>query len=149
MRRWSIAAESGPKKARIEIIPMIDTIFFLLVYFMFVSLSTVHMKGMGVNLPHSADSLASAPVPRIVVRVDSAGSYFINKVVVPESSLTSLLQQRINVQPKSIIVVDVDKHKSTQTLIGVMDSVNQVTLPGSDDSPPLAIASNGTDQPVN
>ena len=36
------------RKARIEIIPMIDTIFFLLVFFMFTSLSMVQMKGMGV-----------------------------------------------------------------------------------------------------
>src|SRR6266496_3947761 len=39
------------KKARIEIIPLIDIMFFLLASFMMVSLSQVHMKGMKVNLP--------------------------------------------------------------------------------------------------
>src|SRR5881227_3762095 len=38
-------------KARIEIIPLIDIMFFLLASFMMVSLSQVHMKGIRVNLP--------------------------------------------------------------------------------------------------
>jgi biopolymer transport protein ExbD len=38
------------KKARIEIIPLIDVMFFLLASFMMVSLSQVHMKGIKVNL---------------------------------------------------------------------------------------------------
>jgi len=41
-----------PKKhARIEIIPLIDIMFFLLASFMMVSLSQTHMKGIRVNLP--------------------------------------------------------------------------------------------------
>ena len=39
------------KRARIEIIPLIDIMFFLLASFMMVSLSQVHMKGIRVNLP--------------------------------------------------------------------------------------------------
>ncbi len=38
-------------KARIEIIPLIDIMFFLLASFMMVSLSQVHVKGIKVNLP--------------------------------------------------------------------------------------------------
>ena len=41
------------KKARIEIIPMIDTVFFLLVFFMIASLAMTKMTGMPVQL-HSA-----------------------------------------------------------------------------------------------
>ena len=40
------------KKARIEIIPLIDIMFFLLASFMMVSLSQVHMKGIKVNFAH-------------------------------------------------------------------------------------------------
>src|SRR6202008_1905013 len=47
------------KRARIEIIPLIDIMFFLLASFMMVSLSQTHMKGIGVNLP----SARSAPPP--------------------------------------------------------------------------------------
>jgi len=41
------------KKARIEIIPMIDTMFFLLVFFMVATLSMTVQQGLSVNLPHA------------------------------------------------------------------------------------------------
>src|SRR5438045_4358068 len=51
-----------PKKhARIEIIPLIDIMFFLLASFMMVSLSQTHMKGIKVALPS-----ASVPPPNTI-----------------------------------------------------------------------------------
>ena len=41
-------------EARIEIIPLIDIMFFLLAAFMLVSLSMVNLKGIKVNLPTSS-----------------------------------------------------------------------------------------------
>jgi biopolymer transport protein ExbD len=46
--------KTGSKKARIEIIPMIDTIFFLLVFFMISALSMSRFTGVQVNLPKAA-----------------------------------------------------------------------------------------------
>ena len=59
-------------KARIEIIPLIDIMFFLLASFMMVSLSQTTMKGMKVRLPIGSsgdvqskkDYFASLPMPR-------------------------------------------------------------------------------------
>jgi biopolymer transport protein ExbD len=143
MKNWVNIKTPEMKKARIEIIPMIDTIFFLLVYFMFVSLSMVSMKGMGVSLPKNSDSVSSKPPPKIVITVDPAGDYFVNKQQVSYDDLAGQLQSQITAQPTGILIVNVDKRKSTQVLIGVMDAVNQVSIPGSGDSPPVAIASQG------
>jgi biopolymer transport protein ExbD len=49
------------KRARIEIIPLIDIMFYVLASFMMVSLSQTHMKGIRVNLP-----AAVAPPPSTV-----------------------------------------------------------------------------------
>ena len=51
------------KKARIEIIPLIDIMFFLLASFMMVSLSQVHMKGIRVNLPAMVAPTQPLPTP--------------------------------------------------------------------------------------
>ena len=53
-----LASPVPKKRARIEIIPLIDIMFFLLASFMMVSLSQTHMKGIRVNLP-----AAIAPPP--------------------------------------------------------------------------------------
>src|SRR5947209_8899970 len=55
----NISSPLPKKHARIEIIPLIDIMFFLLASFMMVSLSQVHMKGIRVNLP-----AAVAPPPQ-------------------------------------------------------------------------------------
>ena len=67
------------KKARIEIIPMIDTIFFLLVFFMFTSLSMVKMNGLDVSLPKDTNSPDQKPPPQVVVTVDNSGNYYLDK----------------------------------------------------------------------
>ena len=56
-----LASPIPHKRARIEIIPLIDIMFFLLASFMIVSLSQTHMKGIKVALPS-----ATAPPPNTV-----------------------------------------------------------------------------------
>ena len=79
------------KKARIEIIPLIDVMFFLLASFMMVSLSQVHMKGIKVNLPTGASGQTQSKRDYISVSVDKDGHYFFDKDEVTDSDL----QQRL------------------------------------------------------
>ena len=85
-----------PKKhARIEIIPLIDIMFFLLASFMMVSLSQTHMKGIRVNLP-----AANTPPPPpnqqkdyVAIRVTEGHTvYFDNTPVNDEDILPQLFQ---------------------------------------------------------
>jgi len=85
-----------PKKhARIEIIPLIDIMFFLLASFMMVSLSQTHMKGIPVNLP-SANSPPQPPDTKkdyVAVRVTEGGLiYFDNVPVLSDDVLNRLYQ---------------------------------------------------------
>jgi biopolymer transport protein ExbD len=66
------------KKARIEIIPMIDTIFFLLVFFMISTLSMSQYKGMPVNLPKAASGL-QAPAESAAITIDKDDRLFLEK----------------------------------------------------------------------
>ena len=84
-----------PKKhARIEIIPLIDIMFFLLASFMMVSLSQTHMKGIKVNLP----SINTPPPPPnqikdyVSIRVTMSGTYFDNVLVLDDDILPKLFQ---------------------------------------------------------
>jgi biopolymer transport protein ExbD len=85
-----------PKKhARIEIIPLIDIMFFLLASFMMVSLSQTHMKGIRVNLP-SANSPPQQPNEKkdyVSIRVTEGGLiYFDNAPVLSDDVLPKLYQ---------------------------------------------------------
>lgn len=127
------------KKARIEIIPMIDAIFFLLVFFMFSSLSMVKMKGVNVALPTESrqggtramtapNSRSSLPT-KTIVTVTEKGEYFLNRHRVNGTALGKSLQADISAHPGAVVVVNVAKSQSAQSLINVMDSVNRVATP--------------------
>ena len=79
------------KRARIEIIPLIDIMFFLLASFMMVSLSQVHMKGIRVNLPAMVAPTQPVPTPdprdRLSLFVDPDGLVHFDKEVVTDGDV--------------------------------------------------------------
>ena len=83
-----------PKKhARIEIIPLIDIMFFLLASFMMVSLSQTHMKGIRVNLPSAISPPQPPDQPKdyVAIRVTEGGLiYFDNVPVLTDDVLDKL-----------------------------------------------------------
>src|SRR5215210_950116 len=88
-----VASPIPKKKARIEIIPLIDIMFFLLASFMMVSLSQVHMKGIKVNLPSGTTGEVQPKNEYISVSVDEGGRWFFDKEeLTPEAMQTKLNQ---------------------------------------------------------
>ncbi|HMJ05000.1 MAG TPA: biopolymer transporter ExbD [Chthoniobacterales bacterium] len=85
-----------PKKhARIEIIPLIDIMFFLLASFMMVSLSQTHMKGIRVDLPskNSPPPPPNQPKDFVSIRVTEGNLiYFDNAPVSDEQILPRLFE---------------------------------------------------------
>ena len=135
MKKWVNIKTPPMKKARIEIIPMIDTIFFLLVFFMFTSLSMVKMKGMDVSLPKDSTSPEQKPPPQTVVTVDNAGTYYLDRTQIQPDRLEPEMQSRLDAKPDTVFVVNVDKQRPTQDIITVMDAVNTVKIPDHPNDP--------------
>jgi len=140
------------KKARIEIIPMIDAIFFLLVFFMFSSLSMVKMGGVGLDLPTTgaARPSGSAPAeinpstvvrgteyPKLVVTLNERGEYFLNRTRVSAATMSQALAQEAVNKPGAVAIVNVAKGQTTQSLIDLIDAVNRVKLPSGQTLPVL------------
>ena len=135
MKNWVSIQKQPMKKARIEIIPMIDTIFFLLVFFMFTSLSMVKMKGMDISLPKDSAATTQKPPPQVIITIDQSGNYFLNTAKIEPDALETELQSRINANPETVFVVNVNKERQTQDIITVMDAVNDVRIPGRPNDP--------------
>src|SRR5579863_10127146 len=78
------------KRTKIEIIPMIDTIFFLLVFFMLSSLALTKLNGLPVNLPKAATA-TKQQANDLTITVDKDRNIFVNKVPVTMANLGSTL----------------------------------------------------------
>ena len=97
------------KKARIEIIPLIDIMFFLLASFMMVSLSQVHMKGIKVNLPSGSSGQTQTKREYISVSVDKDGHYFFDKDEVADEELMNRLRKVHESAPEAKVFVRGDR----------------------------------------
>ena len=97
------------KKARIEIIPLIDIMFFLLASFMMVSLSQVHMKGIKVNLPIASSGQTQTKREYISVSVDKDGHTFFDKDEVSDDELLNRLRKVHESAPEAKVFVRGDR----------------------------------------
>jgi biopolymer transport protein ExbD len=108
-------------KARIEIIPLIDIMFFLLASFMMVSLSQVHMKGMKVNLPTGQSGETQSKKDYISVSVDSNGNPYFDKTEMTYDTLTAKLKQVHDENPEAKVFVRGDADTVHFNVIRVLD----------------------------
>jgi len=76
MRTWPARSR---KSVRIEIIPMIDVMMFLLVFFVLISIHVLPALGLKVALPHSASPARIDELKRVTVTMTSEGSIYLRR----------------------------------------------------------------------
>jgi biopolymer transport protein ExbD len=115
------------KKGRIEIIPLIDIMFFLLASFMMVSLSQVHMKGIKVNLPLGQTGETQAKNEYISVSVDRDGHPFFDKDEMRSyDELAARLKKVHDENPEAKVFVRGDADTVHFNIIRVLDTLRSV-----------------------
>jgi biopolymer transport protein ExbD len=115
------------KKARIEIIPMIDTIFFLLVFFMISTLSMSQFKGMPVNLPKAAAG-QQAPAESAAITIDKDGRLFLNQQAIDRAVLGEALRQELAKNAEMLVVINADDGVQHGQVVEVMDIARGVNV---------------------
>src|SRR5271169_1347844 len=85
-------------EARIEIVPLIDIMFFLLAAFMLVSLSMVNIKSVKVNLPTATTAVPDSRKDLADISVDKTGGVYLDKRPVGDNELIAglLASQKAN-----------------------------------------------------
>jgi biopolymer transport protein ExbD len=115
--------EQETKKARIELIPMIDTMFFLLIFFIFVTLSMVHQKGLNVNLPKSSQGSA-VKLHNYTITLKKNGGVYLNKERTSLKNLPALLKQRVT-NKKDLIIINGDKKIYLRKVVKTIDIIKK------------------------
>ncbi|MBC8736709.1 biopolymer transporter ExbD [Paraburkholderia sp. UCT31] len=119
------------RKARIEIIPMIDIMFFLLVFFIMITLHMIPNAGLRSQLPSSATAQALPP-PQVTVTLATDGSLSVDGRTLSLAQLTTLLAARTDVA-HTVVTIAGSKQAQIQHLVSVMDAcraagVSQIAL---------------------
>jgi biopolymer transport protein ExbD len=91
------------RKGRIEIIPMIDVMFFLLATFMLASLSMQNLNSLKVNLPQGKAERMSTDTP-VTLAVTADGKTYINRVPVTLTTLAAVLKPLLHGVEQDVVV---------------------------------------------
>ena len=120
MRRWH---QNKKIRARIEIIPMIDVMMFLLVFFVLISIDVIPAFGIKTRLPSSSSTEASTERYNAVVSLGRGGELQLNGVeVAAEELVTRLVAVRKN-HPHVSVIINGDQTVELQRVIDVMDRI--------------------------
>ncbi len=116
-------------KARIEIIPLIDVIFLLLVAFIFCTIPMVIHRGLPVQLP--ASSTATVDKKDFAdITITRDGGIFLDKEAVTLSELKDRLILLHDESPGRKVLVSGDRKVPYETIIAVMDTVRKSGING-------------------
>lgn len=138
------------RRARIEIIPMIDAIFFLLVFFMVTGLNEAKMRALSVALPKSASGSgggATAPGANLILTLTDRGEYSLGaqRLGSDTGAVQAALTARLRSGTPRAVVLNFGKAQTTQALIAMMDVLNRAKAATGKDVPVL-IATEPVDQ---
>ena len=110
-------------EARIEIIPLIDIMFFLLAAFMLVSLSMVNMKSVKVNLPTATTASPDTKKDFLNISVDKAGLAFLDQKPVGNNELVQMLTAAQKTNATLRVFISGDQDARHGDVIRVLDLV--------------------------
>jgi biopolymer transport protein ExbD len=109
-------------KARIEIIPMIDVIFFLLVFFMVSTLSMTINRGLPVNLPTAATSQKDLR-ENFNLTLTQDGEMFLNKEPIALQDLGPRVRAALAGEPELMVIINADGEVRHHAVVEVMDEL--------------------------
>src|SRR5215471_8948866 len=109
------------KRARIEIIPLIDIMFFLLASFMLVSLTMINMKGIDVNLPTATSAQPNGKPDFTMVSIDALMDIYFEKERISKEEVLPRFQALYEKNHDVRIFIRADKNATYETVVYVLD----------------------------
>ncbi len=126
MAGTSVSGGGPRKKARIEIIPLFDVIFFLLATFVLFTLSLNKSEGVPVSLPVSDTGETRDPAGTVTISVLADGSVAWNKDQVPLDEFIARLKAWRFTNPEGRVLINGDENASFSQVFGyVIDEVRK------------------------
>jgi len=120
--------QSSESEARIEIIPLIDIMFFLLASFMLVSLSMVNLKSVKVNLPTATTATLETKNDFVSISVDKDGAVYLDKQPLGQNELVLRLNAWHRTNENVRVFISGDQDVRYGTVVHVLDLVRSTGI---------------------
>ena len=118
---------SSPKKVRIEMLPLIDIVFLLLVFFIYAMLSMAVHRGLPVELPLSSTAQIDKKLT-LSVSVEADETIYVNKERVALEHLPEVLRSKAALTREPGVLIFADRSLQYQMIYNVLDKIRQAGL---------------------
>jgi biopolymer transport protein ExbD len=116
------------RHARIEIIPLIDIVFFLLATFVMVSISMVKQMGIPVVLPSASTGAPQEKKEHVVVTISEAGQFYLDKTEMTQEDLFGKIRLLKSQNPDLPILINGDAGARLGLAIQVLDEARRLGI---------------------
>jgi len=123
MRRLFTGINKADEETEINMTPMLDVVFILLIFFI-VTASFVKEAGIDVNRP-SAKTAVKKEKANILVAISENGEVWVDRRQVDVRAVRANIERLHAENPQGSVVIQADKKSTTEILIKVMDSAYQ------------------------
>jgi biopolymer transport protein ExbD len=132
MRNWP---QRRKRQARIEIIPMIDVMMFLLVFFVLISINVLPALGLKINPPTSNRTETVIEKKKVMLAIDRDGNMALDGNAVDADSLAGKLQAmqdaaKVAGQQMTVVIAG-DGDSALQHLVVALDAMRAAGITGS------------------
>jgi biopolymer transport protein ExbD len=114
------------KHCRIEIIPLIDIMFFLLASFMMISLQMDRTQNIKVNLPSATQARAGYKPDMMNIAVDKDGKVWLEKREIALPALSVILSNRFRLDTNLPVYISGDSDTLEGNMSDVLEAVRNV-----------------------
>jgi biopolymer transport protein ExbD len=124
MRSWPTRAR---RRSRIEVIPMIDVMMFLLVFFVLISLNALPALGLRVALPYSSNPTHLEITRRVTVTLTADGDVYVDGEKTSLDAVTERLRA-LGHDAKLTVIISGDRNARLQPLVSVLDALKRAGI---------------------
>ncbi len=121
----------GHKKARIEIIPLIDIMFFLLASFMLVSLSMVKLQAIDTKLPNASTAKGVDKPDFVAIGIDAKNQYYFDKDKnpIPVADIPARLASYYKAKGDDLkVFINADESVSYASVVALLDQIKTMGI---------------------
>ena len=112
---------------RVEMLPLIDIVFLVLVAFIYASMFLTQKTGLPVSLPEASQT-ETQPSDVITLTITKDGSLYLDQQLLPLRELVEALQDAHTDMPNGVLLVKADREAEVGRLVQVMDKTRMAGI---------------------
>jgi biopolymer transport protein ExbD len=117
-----VKSSSSDEEAQVQMAPLIDCVFLLLIFFLVAATLKRAHNEMPVRVADTSASLAPDPEYKpLVVEVRTEGDFYVNYVPVTGELVQQILRETAAENPSQVIRIDADRRTAWQHVVRLVD----------------------------